>query len=399
MKSILLFMPYGSVGGMERLAYTFYKKYKELGYKVYGVKIIGLNSDIINFGEDEIALSLKDFVEYSKIDRIKFYLSIPFKLRQIIIDKKIDYTISFGDMANCFSALTKTKENKIASIHSLKSVEITQLTLMNKLFIKSYKTIYKRFNKVVCISKGIKQDLINNFSYAFDNLKVIYNPHDVQYIVNKSKEEIGDIAESKIFNKETIIFLGRFSIQKSPWHLINAFYKSKNENRNLVFIGDGNEEVFDFLKKQVKDLKLENQVFFLGRKSNPYKYLKRAKILALSSLYEGTPNVIAEAIALGIPIISSNCTEGIVEMMSYKKKILKEEIIFTESGLITPNLFKKKLEIPRESNFIEEELVFSKAIDLVFDSYSSYRIDIEKHKGHLMSKFELEKVCYDYLNL
>ena len=139
MKSILLFMPYGSVGGMERLAYTFYNKYKELGYKVYGVKIIGINSDIINFGEDEIALSLKDFVAYSKIDRIKFYLSIPFKLRQIIIDKKIDYTISFGDMANCFSALTKTKENKIASIHSLKSVEITKLTLMNKLFVKSYK--------------------------------------------------------------------------------------------------------------------------------------------------------------------------------------------------------------------------------------------------------------------
>lgn len=399
MKSILLFMPYGSVGGMERLALTFYNKYKELGYKVYGVKIIGLKDDIIHFGEDEVILSEKDFFEYSKIDRIKFYLSIPFKLRQIIINKKIDYTISFGDMANCFSVLTKTKENKIASIHSLKSVEMVNPSLMDKLFIKSYKTVYKRFNKVVCISKGIKQDLINNFNYPFNNLKVIYNPHDYQYIINKSEEKIEDINEINIFAKDTIIFLGRYSIQKSPWHLINAFYLSNHVNKNLVFIGDGSDEILNFLKRQVKDLNLEDKVFFLGRKSNPYKYLSKAKILALSSLYEGTPNVIAEAIALGIPIISSNCTEGIYEMMSCNEKISEDDIIFTESGLITPNLFKNKLQLPKECNFIEEELIFSKAIDNVFNSYEYYKTNLRNNQFQLMKKYELKKVCLDYLNL
>ena len=84
MKHILLIVPYGSVGGMERLALNFYNFYKGQGHKVKAIKFIALRSDIINFNEDEYALNTKDLSELSPFKRALFYLSISFKLRKII---------------------------------------------------------------------------------------------------------------------------------------------------------------------------------------------------------------------------------------------------------------------------------------------------------------------------
>ena len=106
MKSILLIMPYGSVGGMERLAINFYNYYKNNGYTVKAIKIIKLESDIINFGDDELFLSNIDFFEMSFAKRFLFYLKIPFMIRKIIKQNKTSHSIAFGDMANIFSSLT-----------------------------------------------------------------------------------------------------------------------------------------------------------------------------------------------------------------------------------------------------------------------------------------------------
>src|ERR1041384_141779 len=157
MKNILLIMPYGSVGGMERLALTFYDHYRSLGYKVKAVKFISLPEDIIHFGADEYALSHKDFNRFTFAKRMQFYLKIPKLLRKIIQKEQITHSIAFGDMANTFSSLTFTKEFKIASIHALKSVEFVNQTFLNRIFKLSYKTSYRNFDKVVCISQAIRE--------------------------------------------------------------------------------------------------------------------------------------------------------------------------------------------------------------------------------------------------
>lgn len=390
-------MPYGSVGGMEKLAFTFYNHYKSLGYQVTAVKIIKLEDDIVNFGKDELSFSSKDFAAYSKIDRIKFYNSLPKKLKNIIIKKEIDYTISFGDMANCFSALSKTSETKIASIHALKSVELSSQSLMNKLFRLSYKAIYNRFAKVVCISEGIKKDLQNNFKYKFDNLQVIYNPHDFNFIQARAEELVDDSFEKDIFEKDVILFLGRLSVQKAPWHLINAFSLSKNKESNLVFIGDGSTEILDLLIKQARDLGIHDRVFFLGRKENPYKYLKRSKVIALTSYYEGTPNVIAEAIALDIPVICSDCTVGIAEMMSINIRDLHGANLLTEAGIITPSFFEGKLKIPRVLSFTESDKSFASAINYFFENAERFTEILKTNKIALGKKYDLVEVGKKYI--
>ncbi|WP_109437702.1 MULTISPECIES: glycosyltransferase [Aquimarina] len=399
MKNILLIIPYGGVGGMERLAFSFYNFYKKEGHFIKAVKFIKMKNDIINFGEDELFFSDRDFSEMSKTERLKFYVSIPFQLRKVIKKHKITHSISFGAMPNVYSSLTYTKDYKIASIHALKSVELSNNSLLSKMTRFGYKYTYKNLDKVVCISNAIKEDLIEKCNFKFANkLKVIYNPHDVDEIQKRSLEEITEKEEVALLASNSVLFVGRLSTQKSPWHLIKAFsLVLKNvPDAKLIFIGDGDAGVLKHLEDLIEDLGVKEQIHFLGRKKNPYKYLVNTKMLALASHYEGTPNVIVEAMCLATPVVSSCCTYGIVELMSLKAQTVEDKMIEVEAGIITPNLYKDRLGIPDTSDFIDEEYVLAEAIEKVLKS-SVYKENLEEKREELLTKFNLEKVASEYL--
>ena len=118
--------------------------------------------------------------------------------------------------------------------------------------------------------------------------------------------------------------------------------------------------------------------------------------MALSSYYEGTPNVIVEAIATGIPIVTSNCTNGITELMSCDQLEKTGKLIETESGIITPNFFKGSLSIPVKSDIIQEEVVFAEALTLVI-SDQKYKQKIILNRDKLLQKFNIEVVAKQYL--
>jgi glycosyltransferase involved in cell wall biosynthesis len=398
-KSILLIMPYGSVGGMERLALNFYKFYKKQGYTVKGLKFIKLDSDIICFGEDELFFKSKDFSSMTLIDRYGFYLKLPLLIRKIIKTHNITHSIAFGDMANFFSSLTYTKEVKIGSIHALKSVELKNKTFFNKLTQFGYKTTYKNLTRLVCISKAIKNDLIKECGYRFSNLEVIYNPHNVTEIIELSNAPILDQNEQIIFSNQTILFLGRLSIQKAPWHFIKAFsiVLKSHPSLNLVIIGDGDNKVIKHIKELISELNLDSNVFLLGRRSNPYKYIAAADLLVLSSNYEGTPNVIVESIAIGTPIVSSYCTKGIMELMSLEERDESNLNIETISGIVTPNFFEGKLEIPTNNMITNKEKQFSKALAIVLND-KNFKENLNNNKSNLLAKFDLKTVAINYLS-
>ncbi len=393
-------MPYGSVGGMERLALNFYSHYRNEGYEVKALKLIKLESDIINFGADEIYLSAIDFCEMSFLKRLFFYMKAPFLIRNVIKENKITHSISFGDMTNLFISLTFTNEYKVASIHALKSVEFVNQNFLNKLYKIAYKSSYRFFDKVVCISEAIKKDLIVNCGFKFEKLlKVIYNPHDIKNIEYLATIPIEDKDEAELFKNDIVLFLGRLSNQKSPWHLIKAFslISESNPNLKLVFIGDGVKEVEDYMIKLIEKFNLNKKIILLGRKSNPYQYLKLAKVLALSSNFEGTPNVIVESIACEVPVVSSNCTDGIEELMSIEKMTKIGNNYETESGFITPNFFKGNLAIPDNDEITSEEKDFAKALQLVLSDANYKQILLSNKKG-LLSKFDINIITKSYFN-
>lgn len=396
---ILLIIPYGGVGGIERLALNFYNFYKSKGYDVKVLKIIKLPTDIVNFGEDEWSLSNIDFSGMGRLERLFFYVKAPWKLRQIIKKNRFDYSLGFGDMSNIFSSLTFTSEYKIVSIHSTKSKEFIDNTFLNRLSKLSYKSSYYFLDKVVCISHAIKEDLLQNCGFAFsEKLKVIYNPHHIAEIEKMAVIPLETEEEKKIFQKKTILFLGRLTTVKSPWHLLKAFSLLKNKaDCNLVFVGDGAPDVLEYMNQLVGQLGLNEKVFFLGRKSNPYQYLKLATVLALSSKYEGTPNVIVEAIACGIPVVSSNCTDGLPELMSNSVLEKDGDLVITESGIITPTFFDNSISLPENNHFNHKEQVFAEALERVLYD-TKYAENLMANRTALLQKYDIEKVALSYLN-
>jgi len=398
-KHVLLIIPYGGVGGMERLALNLYRLYSSQGNLVKVIKLIRLHDDIVSFGDDEIVMSERDLVHMSPLRRIGFYLSIPMSIARVVRAHSITHSIAFGDMANLFSSLSFSREFKVASIHALKSVELASGGVLNRFFRLAYRTSYRRFDRVVCISKAIRKDLLEKCGYGFaNNLDVVYNPHDVVAVTEAATEALVQ-DEAALFSDRAVVFLGRLTGQKALWHLIRAFkvVLSRGVQARLIFIGDGDLSMTGYLRSLVDGYGMTAQVTFLGRRSNPYKYLAQANVLALSSHYEGTPNVIVEAIALGVPVVSSNCTDGVFELMSMREMVGFSMPLDVEAGIITPLLSGSREEITHRTPFMSAELALADALASVLED-PRYRASVLQHRLQLLEKFDLTKSAEAYLS-
>lgn len=397
-RHILLIIPYGGVGGMERLALNLYHHYRSLGDRVKVMKLVRLPDDIVNFGEDEIALSERDLTEMSALRRAGFYLSIPFSIARVVRAHGITHSIAMGDMGNLFSSLSPSREFRVASIHSLKSVELAGGGVLNRIFRLAYRTSYRRFDRVVSISRTIRNDLLDNCGYRFpDNLAVVYNPHDLSAITKAAAEPLAP-DEAALFSGPTVVFLGRLTGVKALWHLIRAFQAvlGRGTQARLIFIGDGDADMTGYLQSLVKGYGIATQVTFLGRRTNPYKYLAHADVLALSSHFEGTPNVIVEAIALGVPVVSSHCTDGVVELMSTRDVGGFDTPLALEAGIMTPPLTGRRDEITHQTPMMPAELALADGIAAVLEN-PTYRESVRRNRGKLLQKFELARSAHAYL--
>ena len=121
--------------------------------------------------------------------------------------------------------------------------------------------------------------------------------------------------------------------------MLESFAKaSQTTHLGLVMIGDGayKEKYLELIDK----LGVEDRVYFTGFQNNPYKYMAKSDIFVLSSLSEGFPNVVAEAMSLGLPVIASNCYSGPAEILrndcDYEAVI--DNYVECDYGIITPRM-------------------------------------------------------------
>jgi len=190
---------------------------------------------------------------------------------------------------------------------------------------------------LVAVSKGVKDDLIENYGIKEDKIRVIYNLYDLEKIQELSKKKIEN-KYKEIFNFPVIISVGRLTKQKGQWHLIRAFKKVKEEITNIKLIILGKGELEDYLKKLACEMDLEKDVYFLGFQKNPFKFISKSKIFVLPSLYEGFPNALVEAMTCGIPVISSDCKSGPREILAPETdlEIETKTIEYTKYGVLIP---------------------------------------------------------------
>ena len=205
----------------------------------------------------------------------------------------------------------------LASIDlAIKRVSISQIDVRRILQIKGYpilpfkiigKILYSFFDLCICSSIGVKNALIETFTISRKKVKHIYNPFfDLQ--TSKKKVEVD-------YEKPIFITLARLNYQKRLDIMIKAFniFRKKTGKGTLMVLGEGElkENLIDITKR----LKISDNIKFLGFRKNITGYLKKADIFLLSSDFEGFGNVLVEAMASGLPIISTDCPSGPGEIL------------------------------------------------------------------------------------
>jgi len=161
-----------------------------------------------------------------------------------------------------------------------------------------YKRVYKNYNKIVCQSNYMQNDLVTNYHFPIDKTIVISNPIDIKNI-----EKLSLIDVNYPFSTQTInlITVGQFRYQKRHDLLLKTFAKL-DKNYTLTIIGDGIKR--EELESLATELKIIDRVVFLGHQKNPYAYIKEADIFVLTSEFEGFPNVVLEANLCGLPVVA-----------------------------------------------------------------------------------------------
>ncbi|WP_237586513.1 CDP-glycerol glycerophosphotransferase family protein [Actinobacillus pleuropneumoniae] len=169
---------------------------------------------------------------------------------------------------------------------------------------------YVFFDQIVSVSEKTMENNILNLSKEFNIPEIKFtfcnNPINIQQILSSAEENIEMESEFTLFNGQKFINIGRMSHEKDQLKLIEAFYEAKKAHVNirLFILGDG--VLKQDLINKIKDLSLEDSVYLLGQKKNPFPYLKQADVFILSSNHEGQPMVLLESLTLGTPIIATD---------------------------------------------------------------------------------------------
>lgn len=274
---------------------------------------------ILNLNEQKNLLGIKKFLRLP---------ILAYKLSKLIKEYKFDQVISFLSRSNYINILSNIliKHETIINERAMPSLQYEYGIngKINKILIK---TLYPRACLCLSNSYGNMMDLKNNFNVV--KIEYIHNLFDIETIEELSKKDIE--FQKKRF---TFVTVGRLDSGKNHKLLIEAV---KDFNADLWIIGDG--ELKEELKKYINELNLNDKVYLLGKKENPFSFLSKADCFVFSSNYEGFPNVLVEALVCGLPIISTDCQSGPREILAPTSNIsfqLKDKIEFAEYGILVP---------------------------------------------------------------
>jgi len=302
--SILIYSLAG--GGAERVVSLLLRRLQNS----FDITLVLMNETIeydVADGVQVYFLEKSDPKESGLIKLAKLPL-LAYKYRLFCKKNSIDISLSFMNRPNYINVLSGVN-CAIINERAMPSLQYGYDSLQSKINKILIRTLYKKADKVLSNSLGNRDDLINNFGVK--NVDVIYNPVDI--------DKINELALNDIdfdFEPFTFVTIGRLDSGKNHLLMIEAFSRFKNIDARLLIIGDG--DLRDILQDKINKLGMEDKILLLGKQNNPYKYLSRSDCFVFSSNHEGFPNVLLEALACKLPIISTDCQSG-------PREILKDE--------------------------------------------------------------------------
>lgn len=277
------------------------------------------------------------------------------------IKKSFQPDLTISTLPGCSTLNVKAGGNdyKIGIFHA-PNTQIKGYKLQYLISQYSYKLIYPKLDKLYCVNAGLYDFFTRHYPWIDKSkMEVVYNVHPVEKIRNVSVEELDSDTERDIFkNNKVILFCGRLEHEKAPHRLLSAFKESNlsASGYHLVFMGNERQILWSELAEVSKEMNIKESVHYLGVKANPYKYMVRSAALASSSRSEGLPGVLVESLILGKPVVTTNSSRGVWEILSCDDNYdaqLKERY-HAKDGIITPNTEDEQLNIGQLAKALDE---------------------------------------------
>ena len=206
----------------------------------------------------------------------------------------------------------------IVSEHNHLSSEAKRIRQLSvRLTPLAARLLYPWADGIVSVSQGVAEDLVNAINLPKNRIDLIYNPVITPELFIKAREKVNH-PWFKPGEPPVILAVGRLHQQKDYPTLLRAFLRVRKMRQcRLVILGEGPEK--DNLNNLINELGVKADVAMLGFVDNPYAFMVNSRVFVLSSAWEGFGNVIAEALAVGTPVVSTNCKSGPAEILKNGK--------------------------------------------------------------------------------
>ncbi|MDD3003617.1 glycosyltransferase [Flavobacterium sp.] len=344
-KTICLIIPSLRHGGAERVISILANEWSKNSDTKVNILLLTKQDKFYDISKKVNIIEPNKLYSKNVISKLFYTLWVLLFIRKKINSLKPDSILSFCECYNNLVLLSLWKtDNKI--FVSDRNNPNNFIGVFHE-FLR--KKLYKNATGIIAQTETAKKILIKKTNNR--NIKVIPNP--LREIIHH-KEEI---------SKNIILNVGRFEIQKNQKELIEIFSLLKNkENWKLILLGEGSLK--SELVSLVEKLQLQNHVEILDFQYDIDAYFQQAKIFAFTSIYEGFPNALSEAMANGLASIAYDCPTGPSELIENNINGLliplynKEEYVKNLDRLIIDNAFRDKIGI--EALKVNDKLSVSK---------------------------------------
>lgn len=318
------------MGGLEKVQYEYINFLVDEGFDIKVV--IENDNGNENILEKEIKTKVEYLKNYEYISQIKkirenrkknFFSRVKYaialfnekryadkKFLEIYKEFKPDTVIDFDSSLTKIIKKLKNSKN-LVWVHS--SVENWK---KKKNKIKRFIKRLEYYNKIICICQEMEEDLLKLNNNLIGKSEYIYNPIDFEKIKILSDISFNE-DEKELIKEKFLLMVSRLDIIPKDFETLFLAFdiaKEKGYKGKLYLIGDGPDK--EKVEKMRENSKYKEEIFLLGRKQNPYNWMKKADKLILSSRYEGFPTVLLEGVKLNGNVIGSNCKTGPKEILA-----------------------------------------------------------------------------------
>lgn len=305
---IYMFIALMGVGGAERVCVSLANEFAKAGHEVH-IVVLNLSNDV-----NTHLLDKRCQVHPLGVSRLR-YAALP--MVKFIKKHKPDTMLVFGNEMGIIMAHLRTLHlirTKVV-LRVLNNVNISldkedHISPAVEAYLQKQQKQMGRMEAVITQCQAMGEMLLEKHLVTKDRLYCIYNPVSSKLIESIHRKKAADAGALK-----RIVFIGRLEPQKQLEHLIKAYAEVRRRHPQTVLqlVGDGG--LREKLQKQAEELSLSDHVIFEGMRKDIEHIYEQADIVALSSLYEGMPNCLIEAIAAGIPVVSYDCPIGPSEII------------------------------------------------------------------------------------